>query len=674
MTNQLKGSVMIFCFVELHHVKGFSGTFRAEFSRDKSIFAISGANGSGKSTVLRSLCIVQKAFFALQLSPGTTYHTRYAEMVDDEVARHLRDSQAYIEVGLIIDNSDNVETIKLLRDTTKSQGWDLNSSNMEALKKLWDINHPTSIILYLDAAKAVLEEEVRYTKLDIQDSSSLDLSMRCIFAPQNAFSAMYRQIIQDYIVERLVPSTPPRIFYQRVARVVFRNLIGSIEIKNFSPRQDKQVSLLARRIPVDKSQSSFDIRELSSGEKTLFFTLSFLFLADTIGTLIIDEPENHFHEHLLLQFASFLGDLLQTTDLSKFLKPFLDSEYLDGTTVKDWTKTVRKVYSSQGLSQVFLLTHSKSLIYHAFRFGKNYAITRSGGNQTWSVLAEEDAEASLRQVGLSTTLSRVLFVEGKGDSILLEEILAERNVVVKPLDGGSAVQDMFKRLSQVRSHIKGATFAFLIDKDDKPAGYFQRLEAHDSDFYKSNFILLDRHELENYLLHESAIRTTFITERGNHTKYVVPSNKDIRSTLVTEARKALVASYKKAVNARIQMAAEALLAPMLWGNTKMDYAAQATLSGDLATAVPSTLADDVRKLATDIAAELRPRYYNITDEDALHRCDGKSVLNIVVAKYAKECGRSKSDFLDTLFAQSVRDNSTPVGKKVEQILAVFSGI
>lgn len=664
---------MIFQFIELHHVKGFVDTFRADFSTQQKLFAISGANGSGKSTVLRSLSLVQKAFFALQLQPGTSYEERYGNVVTDEVTRHLRDHHAYIKVGMTLDDSDAVETLTLRRDPNEERGWALEATGRDALLKIWNIENPKSIILYLDAAKAVLEEEVRYTKLNIQDSSSLDLSIRCIFAPHNAFSEMYRQIIQDYIVERLVPSAPPRIFYQRVARVIFRKLIGSVEIRKFSPRQDKQVSLLARRLPAEKGQPTFDIRELSSGEKTLYFTLSFLFLADTVGTLIIDEPENHFHEHLLLRFASFLGDLLQTKELPAFLKPFLDADYLEsGAKPKDWSDTVAKVYSSDGLSQAFLLTHSKSLIYHAFRLGRNYAITRSGLAQTWSELAEESAEASLREVGLSTTLSRVLFVEGKGDFILLEEILAERNVVVKPLDGGAAVQDMFKRLSQVRTHIRGATFAFLIDRDDKPADYFQKLEAHDPDFFKSNFILLDRHELENYLLHENAIHAAFLTERGNHTKYPIPTEKEIRSKLVIEAKKALVSSYTKAVNARIQMAVDSLLAPMLWGNPKMDYAAPEKLEEVLSNMVPSTLAQDIRTLASATASELHPLYFQISDEEALNRCDGKTVLSIVAAEYAKACGRNKRDFLETLFAQSVRDPSTPVGEKVAEILNVFS--
>jgi hypothetical protein len=668
--------VIKFNAIELQNVKGFHGFFRAAFSKDSELYTVSGANGSGKSTVLRSLVLVQKAFFALQLKAGSELYQQYWPQVSEEVKRYLRDEKSYICVRFSIDGQNGHLVLQARPDCK----WIMSGECLEELREFWDIENPSAIILYLDASKSVLEEEIRYTNLSMSDDGRETLAIRCIFAPQFAFSEMYRQTIQDYILERLSPSTPPRTLYQSMAKNVFRGLLGGIEISRFSSRLDQQVTLLARRVAPKKS-APFDIRELSSGEKTLYFTLSYLFLANTVGCLIIDEPENHFHEDLLVKFVTFLDSVTAAGNLTSYLQNLtsFDDEDLgvagNGSTSeakKNKSKLAfEKIYAKHRISQIFLLTHSKTLIYHVFSMGTNYAIRHLGKDAKWEAIAEISAESTIRELGLSATLHRILFVEGKGDSSLLAKTLAAKNVVVRPLDGSSAVKEMFRRLSSIKAEVKGIAFGFLIDGDDKPASYIESLRAVDPDFFAQCFYVLSRHEIENYLLDEAVFLKAIEEERAQSVPPPPLTEQQIRVALVEFGKKAINSSFKKAVNARLEMAVTSLLAPKLWGNKNLRYENSEKLNEALSSLSISTIGQDVLDAVQQTVNTSTAHFFDISDEEVLARCDGKQVLSMAADHFAKYCGVTKDRFLQRLYANSLNDESTKIGIVVKDLKAIF---
>jgi len=663
--------VIKFNAIELNSVKGFPGLFRANFDENKNLSVISGTNGSGKSTVLRSLVLVQKAYFALQLEKDTPLYSHYWNIVSEEVKKYLRDEKSYIGCEFSIGDLNGKVYLRLDGD----DGWKIDGDKFSALKAYWNIDNPSALVLYLDASKTVLEEEIRYTNLNMSNLGKETLAIRLIFTPQYAFSEMYKQTIQDYIVERLSPSTPPRTLYQNLAKSVFSRLLGGMEIANFSARLDEQVTLLARRTVPERS-APFDIRDLSSGEKTLYFTLSYLFMANTVGCLIIDEPENHFHEDLLLKFITFLGDILNFGDLKDYLtqqnltheKPAEDSD------MEGQKKRGRKKKSQdfkQKLTQVFLLTHSKTLIYHTFSIGSNYVIRYKGKIQEWAVLAPSSAESVLRELGLSSTLHRILFVEGKGDSALLSKALASNNVVLRPLDGGSAVKDMFKRLSAIRNEVKGITFGFLIDSDDKAQKFIDELEAIDPVYYKSNFCLLERHEIENYLLDEKVFFKAIEAERQNPSPAPPIDESKILAKLVEFSKKGIHSSFKKSANSNIEMAILNLLAPKLWGNKKLNYESDPDLNLELENISLSTIEVDIKSLVKSVAQESKIRFFNIKDADALARCDGKQALSLAADHFSRHCGVTKERFMQQLYANALSDENTDLGQIVKRLKSIF---
>jgi hypothetical protein len=92
--------------------------------------------------------------------------------------------------------------------------------------------------------------------------------------PQHAFSEMYKTVVQNYVVERLIPHTPPRNLYQNVTRTFFEELIQNIEISNFGSRHDQQVALFARRRGTKPELRKSDVKKRFSEDQIMGFPLS----------------------------------------------------------------------------------------------------------------------------------------------------------------------------------------------------------------------------------------------------------------------------------------------------------------------------------------------------------------------------------------------------------------
>ena len=665
---------LTFRSIELTAIRSFTSRFRADFADENRLFTVSGANGSGKSTIMRALVLLQKAFFADQLIDGSPLWKRYAAPARDEILKTLRHKDSRIRAVLTI---DKVECTLSLESDNNDRGWKLVCSEHDLLRKTWNMDRPTAIILYLDAGKSVLEDEVRYTKLDAPESTRTDVAIRCIFDPQHAFSEMYKTIVQDYVVERLIPNTPPRILYQNVTRTFFEELIQNIEISNFSSRHDQQVALFARR---RGTKPTYDVRDLSSGEKTLYFTLAYLFLADTVGTLVIDEPENHFHENLLLRVMTFLDKILNSGDLPKLIveqdsrgsrrKRKLD-EVDENKKQEKYEEMLRKVYSNHRLSQVFLLTHSQTLIYHVFSLGKNYTIGNEPTLPSWDELTEASAEKALREIGLSTTYSRILFVEGEGDQSVLEYLLSDLKVIVRPLGGSNAVKDMFKRLATVRDGIRGMQVVFLVDEDAKPSEFFAGLRKHNQTFFDETFVVLNRHEIENYFLDENLMHQTLRRERGIQKTAPAWQKSSIRQLIVETARSSLNSSCEKAAKAQLAQTVGNLIEDRLIGDMNANYSIKGV--AHIEKVLTDNFLDELRDKAVRDVNRVIPRFSNLDDQTAVDRCDGKSVFKQVAAKLLAGYGINKDRFASQIADYAALDVSSGLGGVINHIRTRFQG-
>lgn len=84
-------------------------------------------------------------------------------------------------------------------------------------------------------------------------------------------------------------------------------------------------------------------------------------------------------------------------------------------------------------------------------------------------------------------------------------MFAQHRIHTIPLHDCKEVIDSFKKISNLKKFLHGASFCFAIDKDNKDPSEFEEIRRIDPDFYDESFIVLDRHEVENYLIDKSLI-------------------------------------------------------------------------------------------------------------------------------------------------------------------------
>ena len=284
--------------VELYNVKSFGQKLTIDFDYDSSIFSFSGRNGSGKSTILKSVYLIQKAYF---FKTGSEDDWRE---IDAEARRFLNAEGSYI--GIVLQEGEDRSSLTLYR---RAGIVELEEVGSELVERYWNPDNPEGLILYIDASKGFSEETLRFNEINITENTRGDLALEAVRRPEELFSGVYRQLVKDYVHGRLIPSKPDRLLYYRVASRMFSKLIPNIELKNFSGKHKSGEFVLLGKANRDSRKPLYDVREFSSGEKALLSTLSFLCMSKSVSALIIDEPENHFHESLLLEFMSLLHTL-----------------------------------------------------------------------------------------------------------------------------------------------------------------------------------------------------------------------------------------------------------------------------------------------------------------------------------------------------------------------------
>lgn len=642
--------------IELKGVKSFEDTTLVELPSDIPMSAFSGKNGAGKSTILKAVWLTQKAHFVKLLN-----EPNISQNFSQEIKKHLNTKDAYIKITFDIEGSEL--DVKISKDSSIPQGYRINYSDEISLTKHWNLSTPNNLVLYIDASKGFSEDTLKFDEINIKGNDKGSLVLEAILNPEGLFSGIYRQLVKDYIHDRLIPSKPDRLLYYHISSKLFTHLIPTVELRNFSGNHMPGEFVLLGKAGGNKSRPLYDVRDFSSGEKALLSTLTFLCISKTVSTLIIDEPENHFHESLLLEFMSVLHRLCEKGGIHKWMEGL---EGLGKRVKLDW---VAAEYKDHNINQVLVSTHSKSLIYKFFLIGKNYIV-----NQGISSISYEDAEAELRNLGLSSIYSKVLLVEGDGDHEALEHTLQEQSLQIKPLNGSSAVIDTFKRLAELKNFVQDSKFVFLVDSDNKPIEFFERLEKIDPQYYNSNFIKIDRHEFENYFLDAPTIKTvldSFLDLSGEHSKKLDTAT--IESKLLDIARESLPTVYKKELSLVFQQVVERKFSSLIWGNKNFDWTDAEKIHEQLTT---NTLTDsEFTNLKNNLSIEsgkVFTNYSKISNPDLLRRCDGKQVLSKAASYFASTAGVTAHTFKKALYKTAFSTPSSEASKLISNILTKFS--
>ena len=601
--------------INVRHVRSFSNAL-LKLPDDTQLLTLSGPNGAGKSTLIKAAWLVQKAHFLVGSldSDEIQRHER-------ELARYLNRDDSRISVTFSYrdeDTSDPEVEASIAISAAKEGGYTITYEREELIRQSWNPDNPKDIILYVDASKGFSEVTLSYADLNIARNNRAHVAMQAILRPEDLFSGIYQQLVRDYVHSRLVPSKPDRLLYLQVAKAMFAKLLPGVQVSNFSGKHHPdEFVLLGKAVRDGRSMPLYDVREFSSGEKALFGTLTFLCISRSVAVLAIDEPENHFHDSLLLEFVSLARTLTAANGIVSWAESYNAANEGKPKLPIDM---VRSEYRGHRLRQIVLATHSRPLIYKTFSLGQNFTVDH-GAVET---ITYEGAEESLRSLGLSTTISRLVLVEGASDSAALHYFMADSNVQVKPLNGADAVVETFKRLAQVAKYITDSQFVFLVDSDNKPADFFGKLRKVDPDFYDRSFIKLPVHEFENLLLDAPLFRRVmqrFSEIHGDE----VPDVDSIHLKLVELAREAGPQTLAKELSNAMRMEILQHFGEQLWNKMGPDPAAETT--SRLGRAFSPEETETLKSSLETIVEELTTSSNSLTDADVLRRCDGKIVLN-----------------------------------------------
>jgi len=640
--------------IKLRNVKSFDGTVTAAFNENTKLFAFSGTNGAGKSTLLRMAWLIQKAHF-IELDGSNALKDPFI----GEVLRYLtaKDSRAELTLDIAgtgtsiwLERADNTYTI--------------HYSDKEAITSHWNLKTPNNLILYVDASKGFSETTLSFDELSIARNDRHEIQREAIYHPEQLFSGIYRQLVKDYIHDRLIPSKPDRLLYYHVASKLFTKLIPGIELKNFSGNHKPGEFVLLGKAGGDKHRPLYDVREFSSGEKALLSTLAFLCISKSVSALIIDEPENHFHESLLLEFMSVLHRLTEKGGIHSWIAAEAPAS---GKKINmDW---VEEGYKEHNLEQVIVSTHSKSLIYKFFSIGKNFVVSNGIKEMVY-----EKAESQLRELGLSTTFSKVILVEGDGDNAALEALVKGKNVKIKPLDGSRSVLETFKRLAEIKEHVHECRFVFLVDSDNKPPQFLSDLRAANEDFYDESFVSLDVHEFENLFLEESLFKQVIDAFNGLKGKEGTgPSVADVKKKLVEIAKTSLPQVYKKELSLAFQQVVANHFAGLVWGKKSFVWDNPTAVSGQIASTLTQQTALALNQNLISASTDVFNRYASIDEQILLDRCDGKQVLGKACSHFGKLVGAESKAFKEALYHAALSTKGSKVEKVASELLSRLDG-
>lgn len=627
--------------VTLENIKKYTGVHEFVFESESLVNTISGKNGSGKSTIFESIMLCQKAYFtnieemAETIVFDENMNFKY-NVLHDKISKELailsssKESSITLNLGFKkeelpfvhshTNDSSFVYDIELILNGRNKNGntceWSLevkDDSGYDILNYFWNKTNPQNIIMFIEADKIVQENDFTYQQISmISNNKNRSLIVEFILNPKNIYNQMYNIMMNAYIFERLDPRTPPKNEFYKKSQEMFKSIFEDIEIKNFSSKYvENQFTLLA------KKQTKFDIRNFSSGEKLIWYLLLVLNYVNKIGILIIDEPENHLHEQLAWKFISFLKNYIED----------------NGNDFK--------------IGELFLITHSKNLIYNNFSVGNNFLI-----DDNLSKINRDDCENILRKCGISFTEDKILFVEGDTELGLLNDLCSAQNIKVKSLKSCNEIIKVYNSLTKVKELIYVPKFVFMIDKDTRTSEEINSLRSLDTSFFDSHVKFLPVHEIENFLLDENIFEESINKYLENFSKKRIKSEEIIK-IMSDFANESLLDTKKKYLNNELDALVKKLSSKIDKKKIEVDT------KGAFEQYINNTFSTDVlEKFVTELkdSYSSMENYYNDTqwNENWKSLCDGKRVFNQTCAKLAGQFGL-RADVLKQMVEKTIKD-------------------
>jgi ABC-type cobalamin/Fe3+-siderophores transport system ATPase subunit len=646
--------------ITLYKIKKYSEMKIFNFEQGKSINTISGKNGAGKSTVFESMLKLQKAYFVKKIiEENVPYEGRdlYDE-VGEELYQFMTDEKSYIKVVFEFDKgdqeivSDNLEflingeeqeqvaatseiqeedvvvTIKLKAKNIESErvNWEIEIGDEEdqIIGSFWNLQNPKNIIAYISSNKHIIEKDITFDDIKLRQDRTVSPIVKFVLEPNSIFENLYEILVNDYLREKIIPVTrkgpsPRKDLYYHVTKLLFATIMPYISFTSLSGSKRENQFIFSAKNKISGTKQ-YDIRQFSSGEKLIWYTLLFINYIKHMGILIIDEPENHLHEEVACKLSTLLLDITNTTDF----KTYVSSLNIDQKSLKTIGSEMDKGYSKFRLNQVFLLTHSKGLIYHNFTKGTNFVL-----GETLVPIDYKTCEQTLRSIGISYVNDKILFVEGDTDIKVLESKLDRYNIKVRTLDNCSEIIKTFEGVKRVSTFLMDPMFVFLIDRDTRSVQEIESLKDRHGEYFERHFIVMEKHELENYFLEPQIIAN--VLQKHESESYTPLSEEEIRDMIYEVATEQLVYTKKKFLNHHLHNKVGKLKSFITHRDILVDEKARYNEYIDDLFTKQEFL--DLKQDLINLFDQMQDTYNGDTWNNNWHNfMDGKSVFNKVVVK------------------------------------------
>lgn len=654
--------------IEIENIKKFANQTEFVFQQDCDINTISGRNGAGKSTIFECLMLCQKAYFVKQIEKESMFDDGIDQMFDQS---SLHESVKKEMINMVA-NPKMLSKIKILmrcyssdlpslkgKDEEKfhftldadrrevfdfSVGvmlyptgmWQIEIEEYEnegIINEIWNLNSPSNIIVFLGADKDVYEEDFSYQKINMMDDALVSPVIQFILNSKGIYQNMYSIVMDAYIYQRLNPQKTPKDLFVTHSKRMFKKLMYDISISNFSSKEKiNQFILMA------SSDKKFDARNMSSGEKLVWYSILILNYLKKIGLLIIDEPENHLHEQLSWRYISFLQNVCSNKE--KELQ----------------------------IGQVFLITHSKNIIYNNFADGNNYVVMPDGNLQ---LVNKTECESILRACGISYIDDKILFIEGKTESELLTEVCKRKNIKLRELANCHEIEQVFNSLLKVKEIVYAPLFAFMIDKDTRDEDQINDLRNKDTDFFDRHFIVLPVHEIENLLLDEKIIleEVNLIAKAFDKPTMSIDT---IHELLKQAAEDTLEETKKKYINYELHK--HAVYMERLFKKRDILADSKANYEAYIDSVLSSEEFKKYVETLKNIYIKMENLYGRLNWESNWDKlCDGKIVYNKIIEKLSKELGVSNDNVKKKIQKAALENANSKLVRFMPQIYSRFEG-
>lgn len=586
------------------------------------IATVSGVNGSGKTAAFKAIQLFQKLFFHEQLDDDSQaqLHGKIISSVEQLIVAeeatidiHFNLNGETYGISLSISYSENeLDYVFTSKNATPNA--------KEVISTIWDINSPRSLVVFIDAGKSFSDFGVNFDHISLKSRAKHDedFFFDCIFYPEETLQAIYRRTVLDHIQYRLDPSrTYP---YFQAANEAIKKISGNIEVKNVSAtKKDGQLIVQGK---TSDNALLYDVKDFSSGERAIYLTTLFLFFFPSVGTLIIDEPENHFHESLLSNFYLFLREVTECGGIGKWASKNITVEKF---------KNIQN-QSSDTLNRVFLITHSKPLIYQNINFGDCFMLTKEGLNKVYNY----SLESELRNAGISSVFSRTLFVEGESDKDIFLPILSLHRINVVSVSDCKEVIEQFKKIAKIKSLIHGASFCFAMDRDNKSEQDILDIKSASPEFFDESFIVLERHEIENYMIDIELIMDVLnpLLELLHEQKI---NYNDVENIFKQEAEYLKEQSYLKFASFHLKQYIKENIGDKI-GNIK-------NIKDNIAKTINETLHSKISSQVTEHNEKIRKNFDSEWNENWKSLIDGKAFISRAMNGLSKRCAGIKPDVI-----------------------------